>query len=414
MRPDLFRSVITFEAALAHVLACARPIDRTESVDLAAADGRVCAVDVVAAADVPGFDRAAMDGFAVRSADLQGATATEPVELTSRGEGFTGSVPDRAIEPGECVGIATGAPLPIGADAVVMVEATDVGDRTSDTQDGRTPPAVRFSAPAAARQNVSPRGSDIRAGDVVVRRGDAMGPARLGSLAAIGVTRVEVFCRPTVAILSSGNEVVAPGSPLPPGHVYDVNRFTIEAVVRRHGGSPVPLSRVEDSVEALTTVLDAAAAYEAIVVSGGSSVGSRDLMLDAVCARGQVIFHGIAVKPGKPTLLAVIGKTTVFGMPGNPTSCLSNAYMLLVPFLRKAARLPPWRPLTVTAPLAQRVVSPTDRHQFYPVRIADGMVHPAFKSSGDITSLAGADGYVEIPAGIDGYEAGTLVTIRLF
>ena len=426
MRPDLFATVITFDEALAHVLESARPIDRTETVDLRAADGRVSAVDLVAHADVPAFDRAAMDGYAVRTADLEGATAAAPVDLMCVGEGLTGAVPDRAIGRGECTAIATGAPLPAGADAVVMVEATDMGHRPSDighrtsaigyrpSASRATTPTVRFVSPAATRQHISPRGSDMRSGDIVVRRGDALGPARVGSLAAIGLTKVEVFCRPTVAVFSSGNEVTAPGRPLPAGHVYDVNSFTVEAVVRRHGGSAMPLASVADSVEALSAALDVAATYDAVVVSGGSSVGSRDLMLDAVRARGQVIFHGIAVKPGKPTLLARIGRTVVFGMPGNPTSCLSNAYMLLVPFLRKAARLPSWQPVTLTAPLARRIASSPERHQFYPVRIEDGVVHPAFKSSGDITSLAGADGYIEIPAGIDVREAGSIVTAKLF
>jgi molybdenum cofactor synthesis domain-containing protein len=185
---------------------------------------------------------------------------------------------------------------------------------------------------------------------------------------------VDVFARPTVAVLSTGNEITAPGLPLPPGHVYDVNRFTVGAVVARHGGVAVPMTAAGDSVRELTAALDRAAAHDIIVFSGGSSVGARDLMLDALRARGEIVFHGIAVRPGKPTLFGRIGETAVFGMPGNPTSCLSNAYMLLVPFLRAAARLPAWAPLTVTAPLARRIASATGRHQFYTVRIEDGQV----------------------------------------
>jgi len=150
------------------------------------------------------------------------------------------------------------------------------------------------------------------------------------------------------------------------------------------------------------------------VLSGGSSVGERDLILDVLRERGTVLFHGIAVKPGKPTAFGSIGDTPVFGMPGYPTSCLSNGYMLLLPFLRKMARLPPWTPRTVDARLARRVTSASGRHQFYTVRIVNGMAEPAFKASGDITSMANADGYFEIAAGVDSVEAGTRVTVTLF
>ena len=151
-----------------------------------------------------------------------------------------------------------------------------------------------------------------------------------------------------------------------------------------------------------------------LVFSGGSSVGERDLILDVIGRKGDIVFHGIAVKPGKPTVFGKIEGKPIFGMPGYPTSCLSNAYMLLVPFLRKVARLPPWRPLTVEAPITRRVVSTTGRHQFYTVRLMDGNAEPAFKASGDITSMANADGYIEIPAQTDVVEAGTVVTVKLF
>ena len=408
MRPDLFAQTIPFDEALRRVLEAALPVEGTQFVPLSDADGRVCAADVVAPADVPTFDRAAMDGYAVQHTDLVNATATTPVELSCIGEIFTGDVPDRPVASGECIAIATGAPIPAGVDAVVMVEST------SSNANGRGPTSVSFSAPAHARQNISSRGADIMRGDRVVKRDDPIGPARVGSLAAVGATMVAVYRRPTVAILSTGNEVTPPGRELPPGHVYDVNRFTVEAVVRRHGATTIPVATAGDSVQALEAALDEASACDVIVMSGGSSVGKRDLMLDVVRERGRVVFHGIAVKPGKPTLLALVGTAVVFGMPGNPTSCLSNADMLLVPFLRKMARLPPWQPLTVTAPLARRLTSTSDRHQFYPVRLVDGRVEPAFKSSGDITSMAGADGYVEIPATVAALDAGDTVTVKLF
>jgi molybdenum cofactor synthesis domain-containing protein len=293
--------------------------------------------------------------------------------------------------------------MPTGADAVVMVEETEyVG---AD---------LKGRAQAKPGQNIGRRAADIAKGARVVSRGDVLTPSRVGALAAVGIREIEVFKKPSVAIVSTGNEVVAPGLPLPPGHIYDINRFTLEAVVRRHGGCPVALASPGDSLAELDRVLDAAAAYDLIVFSGGSSVGDRDLVRDVIGARGRILFHGIAVKPGKPTAFAVIGSSLFLGMPGNPTSCLSNAYILLIPILRKLAGLPPWEPRLVIAPLARRIASANDRHQFYTVRLVDGQAEPAFKGSGDITSIANADGYIEIPANTESIDAGTPVRVTLF
>jgi molybdenum cofactor synthesis domain-containing protein len=217
-----------------------------------------------------------------------------------------------------------------------------------------------------------------------------------------------------VAIVSTGNEVVHPGTSLGAGQLYDINQFTLSAVVRRHGGMPAPLPVTRDTLDDLDRAFDMVSGHDVAVFSGGSSVGDRDLLVDALRARGQVIFHGIAVKPGKPTLFGRVGGTLVFGMPGYPTSCLSNAYMLLLPLVRAIARLPPWKPETRVLPLARAVNSTPDRHQFYTVRILNGGAEPAFKASGDITSMADADGYIEIPVGTDRVPAGTMVTVTLF
>jgi molybdenum cofactor synthesis domain-containing protein len=196
--------------------------------------------------------------------------------------------------------------------------------------------------------------------------------------------------------------------------VHDVNRFTLAAVVARNGGIAVPSSAVGDTIEALTIALDRALACDVVVLSGGSSVGDRDLIVDVLRARGDVHFHGVAVKPGKPTGFAHVNGKPVFALPGYPTSCLSNALILVTPFLRAMARLPPAEPRTVDLPLARRVASTPGRHQFYTVRIADGLAHPAFKASGDITSMANADGYIEIAADRDAVEQGERVAVTLF
>jgi molybdopterin molybdotransferase len=401
MRP--ITETMLYEDAMRIVMGDARPIARTERVSLAEADGRVVAADLVAEMDVPPFDRAAMDGYAVLAADTVGAGTHAPKTLTRVDRVFTGQVPTRGVAAGECIEIATGAPMPEGADAVVMVEETE---RNGDV--------VRVLTPVYPRQHVGRRGADMAAGSVAIAAGHILNPARIGAIAATGSAAVDVFARPSVAILSTGNEVAEPGHTLAPGQIYDINRFTIAAIVTRHGGVPIALPIAADSVEELSAALDAARACDIVVFSGGSSVGERDLILDVLEQRGTVHFHGIAVKPGKPTVFGAIGNTPVFGLPGYPTSCLSNAYMMLVPFLRAVARLPPWTPRTIDVPLARRVVSTTGRHQFYTVKVIDGRAELAFKASGDITSMAHADGYIEIPAQTDVVEAGTVVTVKMF
>jgi molybdenum cofactor synthesis domain-containing protein len=324
--------------------------------------------------------------------------------LRHAGAVFTGDVPSHAVARGECIEIATGAPMPEGADAVVMVEETERSD------DG----GVRVFTPVYPKQNIGRRGADITAGQVILRPGDLLNPSRIGAVAATGTANVPVFARPRVAVISTGNEIVQPGEPLGPGQIYDINSFTLSAVIREHGGVPLPIRTAADSLPDLSAALASTEATDVIVFSGGSSVGERDLVLDLMRQAGEVVFHGIAVKPGKPTAFGRIDGRPVLGMPGYPTSCLSNAYILLVPLLRRIARLPEHRPRTASLPLARRIVSPTGRHQFYTVCVVDGTAVPAFKASGDITSMSQADGYIEIPTHTDIVEAGAIVDVKYF
>jgi molybdenum cofactor synthesis domain-containing protein len=403
MRP--IRETLPLDEAMALVLDAAAPIERLERVRLHDATGRVLAIPAVASADVPPFDRAAMDGYAVVAEDTFGAGKYEPKVLKRIEKVYTGQVPSKTVERGLCIEIATGAPMPAGADAVVMVEETEKGDEDE----------VRVFTPVYPRQHVGRRGADIAAGQPLLASGDLLTPSRIGALAAIGAAEVEVFAKPRVAVLSTGNEVVEPGQPLSPGQIYDINQFTISSVVVSHGGVTHRLPVAHDVLEELVEAIRRACAdADLVVFSGGSSVGERDLILDALQKIGEVIFHGIAVKPGKPTVFGRVGTIPVFGMPGYPTSCLSNAYMLLVPMLRQMAHLPEYVPRSVQAPLARRIVSTTGRHQFYTVRLVDGTAVPAFKASGDITSMSLADGYIEIPAQTDIVEAGEMVDVKLF
>jgi molybdopterin molybdotransferase len=402
MRP--FTSTISLDEARKRLDANIHPIDRVEHVRIEDAAGRVASSDVASPIDVPPFARSAMDGYAVIAADTQDASRSTPVELHLLDRIYTGQPSTVTVVRGACAEIATGAPLPDGADAVVMVE------ETARATDGR----IQILAKAAAGQNIGKRGADIANGDRVVSSGDVLTPSRIGALAAIGRAGVDVFAKPRVAILSTGNEVVAPGESLAPGQIYDVNRFTLGAIVSAHGGIPEPHHPAEDTIDALVAALDRSAQADLVVFSGGSSVGERDLIVDAIASRGEMVFHGIAVKPGKPTAFALVKGTPFFGMPGNPTSCLSNAYILLVPFLRALARLPPHTPRTLRLPLGRRIVSAAGRHQFYAVRVRDGAAFPAFKGSGDITSLSQADGYLEIPATESTVEEGAIIDVTLF
>jgi molybdopterin molybdotransferase len=402
MRP--FGDVISLETARAMLDATGAPIENIETIMLSEANGRVLAADVVSQNDVPPFSRAGMDGYAVRARDTQGASRSTPRTLTKVGTLYTGEVSPIPVRDGECIEISTGAPIPDGADAVVMVEETD--------SDGGH--VVQIFAEAQPQQNVGRRGADIQTGQVVVAAGEVVNSSRIGALAAVGSVWVDVYDRPRVAILSTGNEVVDPGRELKPGQIYDINRFTLSAIVSDNGGIPIVYPPAPDTLDALLTSIDDLVDYDIVVFSGGSSVGERDLIRDAIAKKGKLLFHGVAVKPGKPTGLGIVSGKPVFAMPGYPTSCLSNAHMLLVPMLRRIARLPAKVNKTVTLPLAARVASAAGRHQFYTVRIEGGAAVPAFKASGDITSMSRADGYIEIPANVDAVEAGTSVEVTLF
>jgi molybdenum cofactor synthesis domain-containing protein len=365
---------------------------------------RVLARDLIAAADVPPFSRAGMDGYAVRSDDTTGASPPAPRTLRCVDQVFTGQIPTRAVVAGTCSEIATGAPMPAGADAVVMVE-----DTNRDASG-----IVQVFAPVTAGQNIGRQGADIKNGQTVLHAGDVLNASRVGAIAALGMAEVDVYAKPRLAILSTGNEIVDPGGPLAPGQIYDINKFTLSSVFGEHGGIPVLYRTAVDTIEDLKRAVDECLREDVLVFSGGSSVGERDLILDVIAAKGEVLFHGIAVKPGKPTAFGLIGGKPVFGMPGYPTSCLSNAYILVVPALRRIARLTPQTIRSVMLPLGQRVVSAPGRHQFYSVRIAEGTALPAFKASGDITSMSQADGYFEIPAATDIVEKGEMVEVKLF
>jgi molybdopterin molybdotransferase len=373
---------------------------------------RVLAQDLCSPADLPSFRRSTMDGFAVRAADTFGATEGLPAYLDLVDEVFMGQAPTRALGSGECARIATGGMLPEGADAVVMVEQTqEVGPTTVE--------AVRAAAPG---ENVVQVGEDVRAGDPTLPRGHVLRPQDLGGLVAMGITTVPVARRLRVAIVSGGDELVDPEQTPGPGQIRDINSYTLAALVKRGGHEPILAGVFPDEYSALETAAqNALAENDVVILSAGSSVSARDMTAQVVDSLGKpgVLVHGVSLKPGKPTILAVCGDKAVFGLPGNPVSCMVTYDLFVAPTLAylSGAAAPPSR--VVTARLTRNIASATGREDYVQVRLdrrTDGGLDavPIFGKSNLIFTLVRADGMLKIPLDAGGLSAGAQVEVVLF
>jgi molybdenum cofactor synthesis domain-containing protein len=400
MKP--FTELTDRENAVKLIMQNIEPISRVEAVPLGEAAGRVLAADVVAGFDVPPFDRAAMDGYAVKAKDTRRTAKDSPIRLKLIGAQHTGEPYGGEVGDGEALEIATGSPIPRGSDAVVMVEYTALeGDMVT---------VYREVKPG---RNIAPAGEDMKAGDHVLSLGAALSPGMVGALAALGYVEVQVYEKPRVAIYSSGPEIAPQGVPLRPGQIYDINSYTLAAVIEANGGVPVKRGIALDDAESIEDAVMDAARHDMGVFSGGSSVGSKDLFGEVMERLGTVYFHGVSVKPGKPTLFGTVDGTPIFGMPGYPTSCLNNSYVFLAPAIRLAARLPPREARVLRLPMGHRLESRSDREQFITVRVEDGKAHRVYKQSGDITSMTHADGYILLPMSVSVVEEGETVEVTL-
>jgi len=398
-----FKLLISREEAVKRIMSTVKPVERTEDVPIEESMGRVLAEDVAAVEDVPPFTRAAMDGYAVRAEDTYGASQQNPKALKVVAVLHAGESADNAVSKGECVRIATGCTVPPSADSVVMVEFTDEKEGNVSVFDAVHPGA-----------NISPQGEDMKKGEAVLKKGEAVTPAKVGVLAALGKRKVLVYGKPRVAVVPTGTEVCEPGAKLGKGQIYDVNTYTLSSVLSANGAQVTKSPIVPDSFESLKSTITRFLDHDLTIFSGGSSVGERDLLVKVLEQAGKVVFHGVQIKPGKPTLFGTVENEPVFGMPGYPTSCLSNAYVFLVPAVRAMARLPPAKPRTVKAKMGKKFVSGSGREQFLSVKIKNGKAYSTFKKSGDITSLAKADGYVILPVNLDVIEEGEEITVTLF
>ncbi len=382
-----------------------------EDVPLADAAGRTLAERVDASMDVPGFDRAAMDGYAVRAADTDGAGERDPVELDLTGSVGAGERPGVRVGEGEAAEIATGAVMPPGADAVVPVERTT-------TEDG----AVTLRTPLAPGADVSPAGSDVAAGERCLGAGTTLSTREIGLLAAIGRETVPVRARPTVGIVSTGAELVPPGEPLDhaAGQIHDVNGPAIAAAVAAAGADPRRYARTEDDPEELADVLTRAAdECDAVLSSGSTSASTRDVVYRVVEERGERLLHGVAIKPGKPTIVGRIEGTPYVGLPGYPVSALSVFRTFVAPALRRATGVPAPERETVTADLTADVRYSEGRHRLLPVGlVGDGdgdlLAYPVDRGSGATTSLVAADGIVEMAADTALLSGGDAVEVARF
>jgi putative molybdopterin biosynthesis protein len=408
-----FLTILSREDALARFEAALFPrAIPSETRTLADALGRALAQDVVAPIDVPPFDRSNVDGFAVRSADLAAAGEAAPVRVTLNDEVIAcGTVPRHPVLPGTATSLATGGPLPRGADAVVMIEHTEpAGHR-----------AIEIRRAAAPGQFVSYAGSDIARGETLLRAGTVIGSREIGICAACGVAELVVARQPRVAVISTGDELVQPGRPLGAAEIYDTNGAIVTAAVTENGGDAVFLGAVADDEDKLEAAMrDALASSDMLVLSGGTSKGAGDLSHRIIGRLGKpgIVAHGVALKPGKPLCLAVCDGKPVVILPGFPTSAMFTFHDMIVPLLRRMAGLPPRADATVTARVPVRIASELGRTEFVMVSLvegADGLIaYPTGKGSGAITSFAQADGFLRIDALADQMRAGTVAEVTLF
>jgi molybdenum cofactor synthesis domain-containing protein len=408
----MFRKLLTLEEARETISRLKLATLGVDNASLLNAHDRVLAEDVTSSLDIPPFDRSTVDGYAVKAVDTFGAEEKEPARLRVCGVVNIGEPPKITVSTGEAAEIVTGAPIPEGADAVVMVEHTE----------GKGGELRVFRA-VTKGENVMKKGSDIKRGETVLKAGQVLGSRQIGVLAALGTASVRVYAVPRIAVLSTGGEVTEPGKKLPSGRIFDINAYSLYTAVLESGGKPVYLGVVPDEKTRLREALrHALECTDMVVTSGGVSVGPKDLMPQTVDSLGApgLLFSGIAVKPGKPTTMAMVGQKPVFALPGHPTSALLIFHLLVRPVIWRLSGRAIAQAVKVKALAGMRMFQAKGRRTFVMVklrkdetgRLAAETVETG--ASGAITTLAKADGYVEIPENQQFVDKDEEVEVTLF
>jgi len=388
-----------------------------ESIPVMDSLGRVTAEEIVAAEEVPPFTRSTMDGFAVRSSDTFGASESIPALLTLKGNIQMGKEPPGALEPGEAMSIPTGGMLPAGSDGVVMLEYCEVlGNQ------------VAVYRPAAPLENVIRRGEDFQRGDTVFPVGHKIRSQDIGILSALGHLELKVYARPRVSIFSTGDEIVAPREKPKPGQIRDINGFALAAQVLENGGKPQYRGIIADEKEELKRGLLASLDdSDIIIISGGSSVGARDVAVKVIdeLPGGGVLFHGVSMRPGKPVIYGISGGKPIFGLSGNPVSAMFSFILFVRPVLRLIQGLPafPAFPPYVEACLETNLSSPGGREDYIRVMLyreessgeeVPARARPVFGGPGLLSTMVKGDGYFVIPRDVEGISEGSMVKVFLF
>jgi len=409
---EVFRRLLTLEEGIQAIRKHfeAKPLG-VEEAPLMEAFNRVLAEDVIAEINVPPFNRSTVDGYAVKAEDTFEADENKPVKLKICGTVNVGEKPEIIVEHGTAAEIMTGAPMPEGADAVVMAENTI-----------RRNGEVYVYTAVAKGENVMKAGADIRKGETVLERGCVLGAREIGAIAAIGKAKVKVYKVPRVAVLSTGAEITEPGKPLAPGKIYDINAYSLSAAVLECGGKPVYLGVFPDDASAIEKALKKAlAAADIVVTSGGVSVGPKDVIPKTLGLLGKpgVIVCGIATKPGKPTTVAVVEGKPIFALPGHPTSALLIFHLLVRPFIMQMAGRKTVEEAVVKALASTRLFPAKGRRTFITVKLKRteaGLVAEPVPTglSGAITTLLKADGFIEIMENQQFIDAGETVMVHLF
>jgi len=383
-------------------------LEAEELIPLAEACGRTIRENIVGTEYVPEFNRSTVDGYAVRAADTFGCSDSIPAILALAGEIPMGQAADTPLEAGTCVAVATGGAVPEGADAVVMLEYTeDYGDGT-----------IGILKPVAPGNNLIFKGDDVAPGKIIIPAGHTLAPHDIGSLAAMGISSVKVSAKPLIGIISTGDELVEITKKPKPGQVRDVNSFVLEALIKQSGGRSKSYGIIRDNErDLLTYVSQAVKECDIVLISGGSSVGMKDVTARVIESNGRILLHGIAMKPGKPTMLGIVANKPVFGLPGHPVAAYLTARLYVCPLIAKlmGAKI---KQNTVTAAISETIPSNHGRAEFIAVfleTIDNGLfARPIRGKSGLITSLAASDGYICIPRDCEGLAQGTKVTVYLW